>query len=315
MSEFLARVVDGTLIWLAVLLVSSLCCALLYPIFRRRYRLPPDAAATWQLAWGLLPLLAATVVTLLVLNPTLSAALVPGHCHAGNCLPHAPDSALGTTAGLIIVAATSLLLLFFTLLLARTLVSLQRRLHTLHLLSRDKDDQRYAVIDTDQPLAWCVGFLRPEVYLSRGLLACLTKEQVQVVLAHEQGHRERHDNLRGLLLRVSSLAWLRSARRQLQADFGASSEQACDQIAARAVGSPQLVIETIETLEPGSYSAGSTPARYFVGADTQQRLEALRQSERETPSPLSAPAILVLLWLAQIAVLTGLAHRGYEWLL
>lgn len=314
MSDLLLQIIDGTLIWLAVLLVSSLCCAVLYPAYRTRFRLTPDAAATCQLAWGLLPLLATTVVTLLVLNPALSAVLVPGHCHDGNCLPHAPDSGLGTTTGLLFVAATSLLLLTCTFLLTRTLNRVRRRLHTLHLLSRTADDQPYGIIDTDQPLAWCVGFWRPRVYLSRGLLTRLSSEQVQVVLAHEHGHRLRHDNLRSLLLRLATLAWPRSPRRQLLSDFGTSTEQACDQIAA-AAGSPQLVMATLAALEPRSYSAGSNPAHHFAGADPLQRLEALRQSGTETPSPLGALTILVVLWLAQIVVLTGLAHRGYEWLL
>lgn len=314
MSELLARIVDGTLIWLAVLVISSLCCALLYPAFRSRYRLTPDVAATFQLAWGLLPLLAATGVTLLVLNPALSAALIPEHCHDGNCLPHAPGSGLGTTTVLIVVAAISLVALFCIILMARALNRIQRWLRTLHLLSRMAHDQPYRIIDTDQPLAWCVGFWRPQVYLSRGLLTRLTSEQVQVVLAHERGHSLRQDNLRRLLLKVSSLAWPRSQRRQLLGDFGTSTEQACDQFAVSSAETRQLVIATIKTLDQRSHSIGRNPLRTPSGADTQRRLEWLQGPEREMSSPLRALAILSLLWIGQIALLTGIAHRGYEWL-
>jgi hypothetical protein len=311
-SELFARIVDGTLIWLAVLLISSLCCALLYPAFRSRYRLAPDVAATFQLAWGLLPLLAATGVTLLVLNPALSAALIPEHCHDGDCLPHAPDSGLGTTTGLVIAAVTSALLLSCSMLLARALNRIRRRLHTLRMLSRTAHDQPYWIIDTDRPLAWCVGFWRPQVYLSRGLLTRLTSEQVQVVLAHERSHSLRQDNLRRLLLQLATLLWPRPLRRRLLSDFHCTTEQACDLVAAEIARNPCDVTELIRFLAQAPQGPRERSRQHFTVTALEQRLQTLQAPVDKQDRGHWPMLVLALLWLVQVTLLATLAHGGLE---
>lgn len=52
------------------------------------------------------------------------------------------------------------------------------------------------VIAGTRPEAFCAGFLRPTVYVSRGALDALGPAEVEAVLAHEQHHRRVRDPLR-----------------------------------------------------------------------------------------------------------------------
>jgi hypothetical protein len=52
------------------------------------------------------------------------------------------------------------------------------------------------IFEDDRPLAFCTGYVRARVYLSRGALHRVSPEQLRAVLAHEEEHRRRRDPLR-----------------------------------------------------------------------------------------------------------------------
>lgn len=52
------------------------------------------------------------------------------------------------------------------------------------------------VIDDPRPQAFCAGFLRPRVYISRSALNLLGDAELEAVLAHEHHHRRVRDPLR-----------------------------------------------------------------------------------------------------------------------
>jgi hypothetical protein len=58
------------------------------------------------------------------------------------------------------------------------------------------------VIDDSRPLAFCAGYLRPGVYISRRTLEVLSDEELEAVLAHEQHHRRVRDPLRFAFARI-----------------------------------------------------------------------------------------------------------------
>jgi hypothetical protein len=93
--------------------------------------------------------------------------------------------------------------------IARALVSLARQLRAQHAFLRRLPaarvatiaDHRVHVIPGSAPHAFCVGLLRPAVYVSDGVLRAGDAELL-AVLAHEERHRARRDPLRGLLARM-----------------------------------------------------------------------------------------------------------------
>jgi Zn-dependent protease with chaperone function len=58
------------------------------------------------------------------------------------------------------------------------------------------------VSDDDQPHAFCIGLLRPRVYVSRATLEFLDDDELEAVLAHEVHHARRRDPLRLLAARA-----------------------------------------------------------------------------------------------------------------
>jgi Zn-dependent protease with chaperone function len=54
----------------------------------------------------------------------------------------------------------------------------------------------------DQPTAFVRGFLRPSIYLSTGLVAILTLEELEAVILHERWHALRRDPLRLAIVKV-----------------------------------------------------------------------------------------------------------------
>jgi Zn-dependent protease with chaperone function len=55
----------------------------------------------------------------------------------------------------------------------------------------------------DRPWSTCVGFLRTRVYITTGLAKLLDAEELSAVIAHEQAHARRRDNLRLLLAQAA----------------------------------------------------------------------------------------------------------------
>ncbi len=91
-------------------------------------------------------------------------------------------------------------------------------------------------LPSPRPFAGTVGLLRPRVVISDGLRAALPPPLLRAVLAHEQAHAQRNDNLwRAVALALATLH-LRETRRLLLDEHALACERACDEEAARAVG-------------------------------------------------------------------------------
>lgn len=65
-------------------------------------------------------------------------------------------------------------------------------------------DPRVKVIPDPRPQAFCAGYLRPTVYVSRQTVELLTEAELDAVLAHEHHHRRVRDPLRIACTRILS---------------------------------------------------------------------------------------------------------------
>ena len=70
------------------------------------------------------------------------------------------------------------------------------------LLHRLGVQGRTPVAIGDQPAAFVRGFLRPNIYLSTGLVAILTLEELEAVILHERWHAIRRDPLRLAIVKI-----------------------------------------------------------------------------------------------------------------
>src|SRR3954452_270588 len=120
------------------------------------------------------------------------------------------------------------------------------------------------VVDDDEPQAFCVGLLRPRIYVSRAALELLGADEREAVLAHEAHHARRRDPLRLFVARAlgEGLFFLPMAR-HLPQRYAALAELAADEAATathggrRALASALLAFDT----HPSPAAVGIAPER------------------------------------------------------
>lgn len=106
---------------------------------------------------------------------------------------------------------------------------------------------RPGVVGDPVPRAFCVGLLRPKVYLTAGAIAELDADERDAVVAHEQAHARRRDPLRLLLTRATADAlFFCPGARQLAERAGDLAELDADASAdQRALASAMLHLDSV----------------------------------------------------------------------
>ncbi len=159
-------------------------------------------------------------------------------------LPHVTPNRLAVLAlGLLGIVA-----------LARGVHSAARQTRAAHRLARAVailgehkiSHQSVRVIAGTRAVAFCMGFLRPRIYLSRVALERLSEAQLAAVLAHEAHHARRRDPLRQAVLAVlaDSLFFLPALRR-LEQRYQELAELAADEAAVNAVENASVLAAAI----------------------------------------------------------------------
>lgn len=160
--------------------------------------------------------------------------------------------------------------------------------------------------------AFTVGWLRPQIYVARGIADLLSPAELAAVLAHEAAHARRRDPLRLSLLRflTCTLFWLPALRR-LAEDVGDEAEIQADD--AAAAGQPLALASAILSLArwvvEGGRDARVLPATVGIHRDglLDRRIrrllgEATAPGSRLTRRSLAAAAAALLLVVTSGAV-------------
>lgn len=270
--------------WLVLALLTSAATALVWPMLQRRSQAwhPRDRArvAFWV---AIAPAVFPTGVLLICVAPGL-VGFVTGtgdHCHlhpdhAHLCLLHASvDMSMSLWSGALLVLAG----------LGRAIWSGARwgrdTRAAAQLLcgeAQPRWEGRVGRVDTDQPFAFTGGFLRPRVWISKGLERSLSPAEREVVLAHELAHRERRDPARFALAGLLSELHAPATGRSILSTLRLAAEQACDEQAAERVGSRLDVAETLLRVERLIRTRGleSAPLHAaLVGSTLAARVQSL----------------------------------------
>jgi Zn-dependent protease with chaperone function len=131
-------------------------------------------------------------------------------------------------------------------------------------------------VDADFPIVAVVGWRRPRLLIATSVLASCSPDELIAVLAHEQGHIDRRDNLRRLMLSVAPdiLAWLPASERMLSA-WREAAEDAADDDAARAGADGRVRLASalvkVARLAPGRRASGLMPASALYNGDGLDR--------------------------------------------
>ncbi|EWH11357.1 peptidase M56 BlaR1 [Catenovulum agarivorans DS-2] len=291
--------------------ISALVQAGFYQFLLRKIT---NLTSTWRnlpsniyLLLSALPLCIALLTVLVLFNPNLFPNIVLPHCHGNNCQPHAmtlPEN----HAPLHYLTALLLMILFVIF----TLVIRQVRLAKSYLLAlrnfSKETQQGFKVIDSNKPLAWCAGVLKPEIFVSSQLIKTLSQQQLSLVLAHELAHKLHKDNLRKLLVSWLTKVWPKQIAANFYRRFSNTLEIEADVRALQQIEATDLntYCQTIEACcQCSSQSQRSTLAQLQL----TQQFNTRRLVFRLTISIVAlAGALLLLIYLARFL------HPIIEWL-
>ncbi len=274
---------------------------------------PRTAARFWLAVCLFPPVAAALLTTISLIAPSTSAASphlerIRSHfCWRG--LTQAPDAAwhfriAGTLAAAVIVFA--LCRFVWRWISSRRVEKLAAQ------MSAGEDESGVLVARSQDDFSFTVGVREGFVVVSRGLVDRITEEQLHALLAHEQAHIERKDNMWHLIVELAATLALPMPLGFVYAHrWRATAEADCDLRAAEATSretvSRLLLMLQEQTLQPQpSLPAGLTPV-YHASISPSYRAGRLSHS----PRPLVAPPlpIVVLAELGVVLLGTVLARR------
>jgi Zn-dependent protease with chaperone function len=169
-------------------------------------------------------------------------------------------------------------------------------------------------IDIPTPMMALVGVVSPRLFITRGVLDALTREELAAAVAHELGHWRAADNLKRLAMRSApDLLAAIPASRAVERRWASAAEHAADRRAADVVEIPEkrrarcalasalvkvarLMPSTTPTLEPIStlVDGGDIASRVHSLLDDAPVMTPAHSSVRWTTTILAAAAAAVL---------------------
>lgn len=302
-------------IWLLTWLLCLVALAGVYSLLRDRLRRwHPALGSNLLLIFFACPFLLSLITTVLLFLPGIDAALVSAHCH-DNCQAHAPLIGIPWLAEIGL-----LLILLITFAMVRHLLSNLRaagRLRTQLALVAEPANGYYLLNDS-QPFVFTLGWWRNQIYITRGLLRECQERELDIILAHEQAHARRRDNVRLLLARLFLLPLPRPLRVRLFADLHLLIESACDFVAAAAHGSTEVAAALlhVQKLVPTQHRLHQQSiASAFTGAEVELRIRALLEAPRASRWQLIGLQLSVLTLVLISLGLVDPLHHGIELLI
>jgi len=165
-----------------------------------------------------------------------------------------------------------------------------------------RDPRGFRRIASSEAHAFVIGFRRPEVFLSEGLLRGVDPDAVETVLAHERAHVRRRDPLRRLLAGLALAFHLPGVAGALARALRRAEEASADAEAARALGDRARVAEALVRFArlrlPAALAAG------FQGDGLEARVREVLAGEPTSNSP-AAPLLAALALAALAATLAA----------
>lgn len=291
---------------------------LLYPLVRRVLMTwHPAMASNALLLLMSLPPLAGLLTTMMLFSGLLELNLITTHYHGSTCEERFPMLESPWVLGLVLGASALALLTICGKCLAHMHHAKRLKVH-LNLLGENHG--HWCLLPNQEFLVFTLGWLDNTIFITDGLLKQCRERDIEIILAHEQAHALRKDNLRILASRLLLLIVPAASTRRMCDDLLLFIEAACDLVTARTHGALE-VAETllrIQRLVPDRFSYDSrTLVSAFTGSEVEARILLLVEEGRGTkPKPGAwLPVVYVLLLLATTLMLVDPMHHGMEWLL
>ncbi len=220
-----------------VTVAASVALALVArPLVRAVARLTPSRRASWFFALRMLPIAGGAFAAFAIVLPTF-LWFEPAETREAI----APSLAVAAVAGAWL-AVSAIRRAARTWRATRVLAETWRA-HGERLDTIDAPLPVYA-IGHRYPIVAVVGFRRPELFISRAVLAACSEDELRAMVLHECAHVAARDNLKRFALRTSTDAL--PGTRALDALWASAAEEAAD--TAAAASRPELSVDLAQAL-------------------------------------------------------------------
>lgn len=296
-AEFALRIAGVSL---AAFAGAGLAITVLIPVLARRWATGTALQRAQRLAWlRLLP----TVVAAFAGALTLSAFLM--------FEPRIDGEEIGLTAPALAVFGALLLATSFwrgVQLVRATRTTVTNWMRSAKPVALEGISAPTFAVEADFPVVCVVGFFKPRLLIARSVLDCCSEEELGAILAHEQGHIDRRDNLRRLLISIAPdlLNWLPASTRLCDAWREAAEEAADDDAVKRGADGRVRLAEAlvkVARLAPAAGRRTPMPASALYRGESLDRRVRRLLNDCESgsgprsmgwPMSLAATAVVVL---------------------
>lgn len=161
-------------------------------------------------------------------------------------------------------------------------------------------------VDSPQPLAVCLGYLRPRIYISTALEHVLQPAELWTVIKHELYHAHHFDPLQRLVL-CGLAALFPFMRQRMLTNFTALQEIAADEAAADDRHLRQALVKTLQVIT----TQPTLSAVWFTAIDARLNRLLGQRLERPNTWPIVAFASsLIVLTIVLYSVFTAQAEAA-----
>lgn len=145
-------------------------------------------------------------------------------------------------------------------------------------VTRWQGRQRITVLDSRVPTAFTAGLVRPECFVTSGLIDQVSERDLSIIIAHEHAHIERRDTARKFLFAAVSSLYPRPVARRMNHLLSLAIEQLAD----ASVGNSYSVFDIAEALVRtakvqrfSNVQVRGVIASYFISDEIDVRVRAL----------------------------------------
>jgi len=156
-------------------------------------------------------------------------------------------------------------------------------------------NENLIVVKSDSVLAFTMGYIKPIIVLSTGLIQMLEKDELRAVIEHETFHKNNHDPLKVFMLEIIAQSlWFIPLTQWCQQNYSIISEILADEYAVRKMGSEMELSTALIKLIKYHVSLKTTPSLvHFSGGSINFRLQQLVEPKEAIPIKLTTRNIFI----------------------
>lgn len=154
------------------------------------------------------------------------------------------------------------------------------------------------VIEHDQSLAFTVGYRRPSIVLSSGLVEILEDHELEAVIEHETFHQQNYDSLKIFILQlISQVLWFIPLTKWSYQNYKIISELMADNYAIQKMGTELGLSSALLKLIRNYFSSKASPILvHFSEEAVNYRLQQLVEPKRTIPVKLETTSIVISIY-------------------